>query len=190
MTWPSIWENLNIFTQGCFVPSKVEMTQCFWRRKFVKFVISLLSPLGKDEKLHLNNLDSLYSRMPCAKFGWKWHNGSEEDFFISSINVRLFVIIFPWKRAGLFIWTNINSLHPRMLCAKFVGTWWFWRRRQKSLRRQQRRQRRTTNKLWSEKLTWPFRSDKLTRGPIGHIAHMRNQYKSMNTFERSYDYIL
>ena len=23
----------------------------------------------------------------------------------------------------------------------------------------------------------------------GHIAHLRNQFKSMNTFERSYDYI-
>ena len=25
--------------------------------------------------------------------------------------------------------------------------------------------------------------------PMGHIAHRRNQVKSMNTFERSYDYI-
>ena len=25
--------------------------------------------------------------------------------------------------------------------------------------------------------------------PMGHIAHLRNQFKSMNTFERSYDYI-
>ena len=24
---------------------------------------------------------------------------------------------------------------------------------------------------------------------MGHIAHMRNQFKSMNTFERNYDYI-
>mgnify|MGYP003692482891 CR=1 FL=1 len=30
-----------------------------------------------------------------------------------------FVIISPWKREGPFIWTNLNSLHPRMLCAKF-----------------------------------------------------------------------
>ena len=38
------------------------------------------------------------------------------------------VIISPWKRAGLFIWTNLNPLHPRMLCAKFSwnrpsGSW-------------------------------------------------------------------
>ena len=34
-----------------------------------------------------------------------------------------FVIISPWKRAGPFIWTNLNPLHPRMLCAKFGGNW-------------------------------------------------------------------
>ena len=36
---------------------------------------------------------------------------------------RHFVIISPWKRAGLFIWTNLNPLHPRMLCAKFGWNW-------------------------------------------------------------------
>ena len=34
-----------------------------------------------------------------------------------------FVIISPWKRAGAFIWTNLNLLHPRMLCAKFGWNW-------------------------------------------------------------------
>ena len=32
---------------------------------------------------------------------------------------RFFVIISPWERAGPFIWTNLNPLHQRMLCAKF-----------------------------------------------------------------------
>ena len=36
---------------------------------------------------------------------------------------RHFVIISPWKRAGPFIWTNLNPLHPRMLCAKFDWNW-------------------------------------------------------------------
>ena len=36
---------------------------------------------------------------------------------------RYFVIISPWKRAGPFIWTNLNPLHPRMLCAKFGWNW-------------------------------------------------------------------
>ena len=30
-----------------------------------------------------------------------------------------FVIISPWKRTGSSIWTKLNPLHPRMLCAKF-----------------------------------------------------------------------
>ena len=34
-----------------------------------------------------------------------------------------FVIISPWKRAEPFIWTNLNSLHPRMLSAKFGWNW-------------------------------------------------------------------
>ena len=28
-------------------------------------------------------------------------------------------IISLWKRVGAFIWTTLNPLHPRMLCAKF-----------------------------------------------------------------------
>ena len=36
---------------------------------------------------------------------------------------RYFVIISPWKRAWPFIWTNMNSHHPRMLCAKFGWNW-------------------------------------------------------------------
>ena len=34
-----------------------------------------------------------------------------------------FLIISPWKRAGPFIWTNLNSLYPRMLFAKFGWNW-------------------------------------------------------------------
>ena len=47
----------------------------------------------------------------------------EEDFLISSMYFRYFVIISPLKRAGTFIWTNLNSLHPRMHCAKFGRKW-------------------------------------------------------------------
>ena len=34
-----------------------------------------------------------------------------------------FVIISLWIRAGPFIRTNLNPLHARMLCAKFVWNW-------------------------------------------------------------------
>ena len=68
--------------------------------------------------------------MLCAKFGWKWLSGSgeEEDFWILSMYFRYFVIICPWKRAGSFIWTNLNSLHPRLHCDKFGWKWLSGRR--------------------------------------------------------------
>ena len=70
------------------------------------------------------NLNPLCPRMLCAKFGWNWPSGSrEEDFLISSMYFRYFVIIPNWKRAGPFIWTNLNPLWPRMLCAKFGWNW-------------------------------------------------------------------
>ena len=70
------------------------------------------------------NLNPIHPRMLCAKFGWNWSSDSgEEDFLISSMYFRYFVIISPWKRAGPFIWTNLNPLHPRMLFAKFGWNW-------------------------------------------------------------------
>ena len=69
-------------------------------------------------------LISLHPRMLCAKFSWNWPSGSwEEEFLIASMYFRYFIIISPWKRAGLFIWTNLNPLHSRMHCAKFVWNW-------------------------------------------------------------------
>ena len=86
-----------------------------------------------------------------------------------------FVIISPWKRAGPFIWTNLNPLHPMMLCAKFGWNWpsgsgeedenvkSLRRQRQQRQRQRRRRQRRTTDKFWSEKLTWAFGSGELKK---------------------------
>ena len=42
---------------------------------------------------------------------------------MSSMYFCCFIIISPWKRAGPFIWTNLNPIHPRMLCAKFGWNW-------------------------------------------------------------------
>ena len=73
---------------------------------------------------HLNKLESLHPTMLCVKFGWNWPSVSgEEDFLISSVYFRYFVIFSPWKRVEPFIWTNLNSLHPRMLWAKFCWNW-------------------------------------------------------------------
>ena len=79
------------------------------------------------------------------------------------------VIISPWKRAGPFIWTNLNPLYPRMLCAKFGWNWPSGSGEEyenvKSLQTDGRtdgqtdRQtdRQKTDDRWSEKLTWAFR---------------------------------
>ena len=49
--------------------------------------------------LHLKKLESLSSKDTCAKIDWNWPNGhGEEDFLISSMYFRCFIIISPWKR--------------------------------------------------------------------------------------------
>ena len=69
----------------------------------------------------------------------------------------------PWEKGGALHLNKLKSLHPRILCAKFG-----WKspsgsgeedENVKSLRRQRRR--RTTDKFWSEKLTWAFGSGEL-----------------------------
>jgi hypothetical protein len=35
----------------------------------------------------------------------------------------IFVIISPLKWTWPFIWTNLNSLHPRIICTKFDSIW-------------------------------------------------------------------
>ena len=57
-----------------------------------------------------------------------------------------------------FIWRNLNPLHQRMLCAKFGWNWPSGSGEEveivKSLRQQWWQRRQTTDKFWSEKLTW------------------------------------
>ena len=44
--------------------------------------------------------------------------------YLNFINVlSLFPNISPWKKERPFMWTNLNSLHPRMLCAQFGWNW-------------------------------------------------------------------
>ena len=84
----------------------------------------IVSPWKKVWPFIWTNINLLHPRMLCAKFGWNWPSGfGEEDFLISSMYFRYFVIISPWIGTGPFIWTNLNPLHPRMLCAKFGWNW-------------------------------------------------------------------
>ena len=122
--------------------------------------------------LHLKKLESLSSKDACAKIDSNWVSVSgEEDFLISSMYFRCFEIISPWKRVVSLIWTNLNLLHPRMLCAKFGWNWPSGSGEEdenvKSLQMdtQTDRQtgRQTTDDRWSEKLTWAFSSGELKK---------------------------
>ena len=95
---------------------------------------------------------------------------------------RFFVMISPWKRAGHFIWINLNPLHPRMLCAKFGWNWLIGSREEDEIWKVDRQadktdRRRTTGDLhfqlrWA-KNRWDFNVNCLntqtTRYPIGII---------------------
>ena len=73
-----------------------------------------------------SNFNPRQPKMLGVKFGWNWPNGSRKDilillmFFFFFCN---FFIISRLKRLGIFLWTNLNSHHPMMLCAKFCLNW-------------------------------------------------------------------
>ena len=74
-----------------------------------------------------------HQMMLCANLlklaRWFWKRK-----FLNFVNeICYFGIIYPWKRAGPFIWINFNPLYPRMLCSKFCLklAQWFKRRRWK-----------------------------------------------------------
>ena len=46
-----------------------------------------------------------------------------EIFLIVSIYFHYFFITSPWKKVWPFIWSILNPLHPRKLCAKFNWNW-------------------------------------------------------------------
>ena len=60
----------------------------------------IISPLKNAWPLIWTNLNPHHLRMLCVKFGWNWLSGSgDEDFQVSSMYLRCFVIISLLKRA-------------------------------------------------------------------------------------------
>ena len=85
---------------------------------------AIISPWKKKGVFIWINLNPLNRRILYAKFGWNWSLGfGEEDFLNLSTYFRNFAIISSWKKEGPFIWINLNSLHPKMICAKFGWNW-------------------------------------------------------------------
>ena len=68
------------------------------------FAILLLSPLEKERALHLNKLKSPSPKDALCQVWLKLgHTFWRRIFLISSMYLRYFVIISPWKKAGPFI---------------------------------------------------------------------------------------
>ena len=96
---------------------------------FLKFVTVFLlfhnyHPFEKGVTLHFNKLESPLPKHALCKVWlilaqWFWRRR-----FLKVVNFfYYFPIISPLGRACLFIWTNLNPLHPGILCAKFRWNW-------------------------------------------------------------------
>ena len=63
---------------------QVSLKLAKWFSNFINHVFLLFRnylPLEKGMVLHLNNLNSLYPKMLCAKFGWNWSSGFGKKTF-------------------------------------------------------------------------------------------------------------
>jgi hypothetical protein len=102
-----------------------------------------------------------------------------------------FAIISPWRGAIQFLWTNLNPLHPRMICAKFGYNWSSGSGEEvenvKVYRRTDRQtDRRTPDNGRSEKLTWAFSSGELKRPKEHNERHSSILvYSSVHTYIHS-----
>ena len=94
------------------------------------------------------------------------------DYIITLIKRRKKNIINFKRIYWFFIWTNLNPLYPRMLCAKFGWNWPSGSREDENVNSLQtdrqtdeQTDRQTTEDRWSEKLTWAFSSGELKSFP-------------------------
>ena len=90
------------------------------KRRRKKTLLTLCNSLV----LHLKKLESPSPKdVSCQVWlklaQWFWRRN-----FLNFVNVfSQFRNYLPLERAGPSIWTNLNPLHPRMLCAKFGWNW-------------------------------------------------------------------
>ena len=87
---------------------------CFVIR-LVDIVAVILEKKRFDSRQRLN---PLHPRILWAKVGWNWPYGSGEEIFKSCHffhYVAFGMSLSPFE-------TNVNSLHPRVFCAKFIET--------------------------------------------------------------------
>ena len=103
----------------------LKLAQWFWRRRIFNFV-NIFSqfhnyiPLEKGGTLLLNKLESPSPKDALCQVWLKLAQWFCRRRFFNFVNVfSLFRTYLPLEMGGPFIWTNLNSLLPRMLCSKF-----------------------------------------------------------------------
>ena len=107
---PFIWKKLNPFSQGCFLPSLVEIDSVVLEKKIFKFCQCIFSiknylPWEKGGALHLNKLESPSPKDALCQVWLKLAQWFWRKRFLNFVNVfSLLRIISPWKKAGPFIW--------------------------------------------------------------------------------------
>ena len=95
-----------------------------------------------------------------------------------------FTIISPWKRAGSFIWTNLNPLHPgcfvpslveidTVVLEKKMKMWKVYNNDNNNIDRQQ------TNLIRKAHLSLRLRWAKNILLPILNLKHRKTSYKSI-----------
>ena len=89
------------------------------RQCILLFVINF--PCKKTWPFSWTNLIPLHAKILFINFRLKLAQWFVRRNFLKILSMYLhyFEIISPWKRVWYFIWTNLNSLHPRMLRARF-----------------------------------------------------------------------
>ena len=94
------------------------------RRRFLN-VINVFSLVHNYLPFIWTNLKSFSPKNAlCQVFFLKLAKRFWRRIFLNVLNVfSLFLNYLPLERVWPFIWTNLNSLHPRMFCSKYGLNW-------------------------------------------------------------------
>ena len=108
------------------------MAQWFWRRRvfnssmyFRNFVI--ISPWKRTGPFIYMNLNPLWPRMPCAKFGWNWPR--EDDFSNLLMYFRNY-LLSPFGKELVLNLSKLDSPSSKDTLGQvsLKLAYWFWRR--------------------------------------------------------------
>ena len=135
---PSFEQSWIPFTQEFFVPSLVDISSVVLKKKI--FLISSMYFHDVNINSHRERagpflwwiMNPLHLRMHCAKYGWNWPTGSEEEDFFNFVTIfLLFRNYLPLEKSRALHLNKIESCTPKDdLCQVWLKlAQWFWRRR-------------------------------------------------------------